>query len=305
MKKLQWILATAGTIAIVLILIVFLHHGQGDRTVSNIFIVPAGTFSPFQEMTTLEKQEGTTPVFISLDPVCQIQTGESFTITGTTNLPADQQIHIDVYEELLSIKPKPDFFSFRGNATRTMRPDGVSRWKFEVNTTGLARQKYFIEVSADSQDHSLHAGDTFYLVSPEIVMDNTILPVRTDPLDLHYPGETFMIGGNTTRSPGEELNISISSGNLLPDGKFVSRHTFTGGFVIVQPGTGGMNRWNFELNTTEYGSGAYVIDIHSADGRRIGYNILILHDLPVSTAVTSPVLVTPPPTPRQGPRIFG
>jgi hypothetical protein len=254
---------------------------------------------PSDNTTTLtpETQVETTPMFISLDPVSQIQTGESFTITGTTNLPADQQIHINVYEEPLSMKPKSGFFSFSGNATRTIS-DGVSHWKFDVNTTGLVWQKYYIGVSADGQDHDLYAGDTFYLISPEIATSNTILSVRTDPIGLHYPGETFMIGGNTTKPPGDELNISVSSGNLLPDGKFESRHTFTEGIAIVQPGTFGMNRWNFELNTTDYVSGAYIIDIHSADLQRIGYSILILHDLPVSTAGTYPVLFTPPPTPR-------
>jgi hypothetical protein len=105
------------------------------------------------------------PLFVTLDPVGRHRSGDTFTITGTTNLPEDRLIRIDIHEELLPRKPAMNstFYGLMGNATLKKGPDGITRWAFEVNATGLIPQKYFVDVSAGDPGPALSAGGTLYL----------------------------------------------------------------------------------------------------------------------------------------------
>jgi len=54
-KKWHWALGTIGIILLILILL----PGTGERSVSNLYIIPAGTFSPFHEMNVPAEQNVT------------------------------------------------------------------------------------------------------------------------------------------------------------------------------------------------------------------------------------------------------
>jgi hypothetical protein len=47
MKKMDWALGSIGFVIVCLLLILFIFHGTGEKSVSNFYLIPAGTFSPF------------------------------------------------------------------------------------------------------------------------------------------------------------------------------------------------------------------------------------------------------------------
>jgi hypothetical protein len=180
----------------------------------------------------------------------------------------------------------------------TTGQDGITRWSFDVNTSGFIPQHYYVDVSTKDHSTTALAMDIFYLISPEIANTSSILPVHLDPITSHNPGETFSIGGNTTLTTGEELNISVVSGITLQSGEFQSRTVFIKGITHVKSGKYGINRWTFNLNTTGLEAGEYLIDIHTNAGDEVGYGILVLRYLPFPTYAVAIVQFTPTPTPN-------
>jgi len=56
MKKWYWALGTIGVIIVILIIGLFILPATHERSVSNLYIIPAGTFSVFHEMNVTAEQ---------------------------------------------------------------------------------------------------------------------------------------------------------------------------------------------------------------------------------------------------------
>jgi hypothetical protein len=83
--------------------------------------------------------------FISIDPVPDHFSGESFTITGTTNLSAGEQILVDIYSPDHMSGPKGTFSSGSvGTVTVRNESGGKNSWSFTVGPSDLEPDKYTV-----------------------------------------------------------------------------------------------------------------------------------------------------------------
>lgn len=247
------------------------------------------------------------PPSITIDPISWHSVGEQFLITGTTKLPANQEIFIEVMtEDFMSLKSNPkNIFGQTGMIRITTDSDGVGRWKYQVNTSGWIPDKYLVQITSGSEEVIPQSAGHFYLISPEDATAIRHLPVTVDPVPSHYDGETFPVGGTTTLSPGEELTISIVPGSFpLMAGSPAPQNNGTMGVRVktrVESGSNGVNRWSFNLNTTGLDPATYVIDVYSPSGERAGRGVFFLDYNPGRVCRILTVPVTPPLTPSQTP----
>lgn len=272
---------------------------------------PAGEAYMYQEgPTTMPPQlcepldiSMTPPPSITIDPISWHNVGEQFLITGTTKLPANQEILIEVMtEDFMSLKSHPkNIFGQTGTVRSTTDPDGIGQWEYQVNTSGWVPDKYLVKVTPVSENVVPYFTDRFYLLSQEDATAIRQLPVTVDPVPYHYDGETFPIAGNTTLPRGQELTVSVMPGSSLRmDSAIVSQGNETVGVVgktRVESGSNGVNRWSFYLNTTDLDSTTYIIDIFSASGDRVGRGVFFLDYNPRRVCRILAVPGTPPRTP--------
>ena len=251
------------------------------------------------------------PASITIDPISLHSLGEQFLITGTTKLPANQEILIEIMtEDFMSRKSHPkNFFGQTGTVRSTTDPDGIGRWEYQVNTSGWVPDKYLVKVTPVSENVVPHFTNRFYLLSQEDATAIRQLPVTVDPVPYHYDGETFPVGGNTTLPSGQELTISIVPGLFhLNEGSPAQPDNVTKGImgkIRVEPGSHGVNRWSFYLNTSGLSSNTYFIDIISPSGERVGSSFFFLDDNPRRFCRILAVPGTPPQTPSQTPTAAG
>ncbi len=83
------------------------------------------------------------------------------------------------------------FYGLTGNATLKKGPDGITRWVFEINATGLIPQKYFVDVSA---------GDPYSVLCWEEHFISRHKDIRTSTDSLFIEGAvSWAIGKNAIR----------------------------------------------------------------------------------------------------------
>jgi WD40 repeat protein len=244
------------------------------------------------------------PPSITIDPIGWHSAGEPFLITGTTLLPADHEILIEVITaDFMSHRSQPrEFFGQTGTMRSTTGPDGVGRWEYPVNTSGWIPDRYLVQVIPVSDVVPPVTG-RFYLLSPEDATGFRHYPVTVDPVQYHYDGETFPVGGTTTLPPGEELTISLVPGSfpLMAEAPASQYNGIPGvvGKTRVEFSSNGVNRWSFNLNTTGLDPVTYVIDLYSPSGKRAGQGFFFLDYNPGRVCRILTVPVTPPLTPSQ------
>lgn len=276
---------------------------------------PAGEAYMFQAGPTTIPSEMCEPLdisrtpqpSISIDPIGWRSTGEQFLITGTTLLPADQEILVKVMTaDFMSHKAVPlDFFGQTGTIRSTTESNGIGRWEFTVNTSGWVPDKYLIQITPLAGNGSFGFISYFYLLSPDEALAIRQLPVTVDPVPYHHESDTFLIGGNTTLPVGQELAIFVKPGSFslrtesAPEQNNLNRGVT--GKTRVEPGTHGINRWSFNLNTTDLDSTTYIIDIFSPSGELMGKGVFFLDYNPGRICRILTVPVTPVLTPAQIP----
>ncbi len=144
---------------------------------------------------------------------------------------------------------------------------------------------------------SQNIDDTFatysFYISPPTAFIN--------PIGDHYAGDTFTISGSTNLAAGDELMVEIVSSSFKPTEKTQSGE-FSGssGIVNVVTGTGGYNRWSFDVDTATFKPDEYIVKVSGIlqDVRASTY-FTVLSGLPPEapiTTVTQP-LTTDVPTP--------
>jgi trimeric autotransporter adhesin len=87
---------------------------------------------------------------ITIDPIEDRQTGDIFTITGTTNLAPGDEILIDITSSSFGPAGKNlsnEFSGTSGTATVRNDRDGLNSWSFPVNATTFVPDEYIVQAS--------------------------------------------------------------------------------------------------------------------------------------------------------------
>ncbi|HNX17027.1 MAG TPA: hypothetical protein PKM50_01710 [Methanoregula sp.] len=81
-----------------------------------------------------------------------------------------------------------------------------------------------------------------------------------------YPGDKFTITGTTNLAAGDNLMVDIYSSSFAPTSKTQSSG-FSGvsGMVKVVSGSGGMNSWSFDVDTTSFIPDEYIVKVSAVE----------------------------------------
>ncbi|HXX55165.1 MAG TPA: hypothetical protein VEI81_03640 [Methanoregula sp.] len=83
-----------------------------------------------------------------------------------------------------------------------------------------------------------------------------------DPIADHVVGDKFTISGDTNLVSGDALSVTVTSSSFAPTSKSQSGE-FSGasGVVKVAPGTNGLNRWSFDVDTSAWKPDEYIVTV--------------------------------------------
>jgi hypothetical protein len=87
--------------------------------------------------------------YISIDPVADHVSGEPFTITGTTNMSAGEEILVEIYSPDRMLGPKGTLYSGSVGTVKILKGnDGTNSWSYAVTPSDLKPDKYSVVVSS-------------------------------------------------------------------------------------------------------------------------------------------------------------
>jgi trimeric autotransporter adhesin len=148
---------------------------------------------------------------------------------------------------------------------------------------------------------SQNIDDTFttysFFVTPPTALIN--------PVSDHAVGDKFTISGSTNLAVGDQLMVEITSSSFRPTQKSVGGE-FSGasGQVTVVPGTGGYNRWSYDVDASGFKPDEYIVKVSGMTIDVTGsttFNILPKQSTTPATLVATPLVTTIIPTPTTAP----
>jgi hypothetical protein len=129
------------------------------------------------------------PPATAIDPIGDHIAGDSFTITGSTNLAAGDALMVDVISSSFKPTSKAQSGEFSGSSgsVYVQKGTGYNRWAFPVDASGWKPDEYIVTVSAVSRDVS--ASTTFVLgaYSPETPAAETTSVAATSATSMATP----------------------------------------------------------------------------------------------------------------------
>jgi hypothetical protein len=139
---------------------------------------------------------------------------------------------------------------------------------------------------------SQNIDDTFatysFFISPPAAFIN--------PVGDQYVGDQFTLSGSTNLATGDELMVEVISSSFKPTDKSQSGE-FSGisGVVKVVPGSGGYNRWSFDIDTTTFKPDEYIVRVSGIvqDVTASTYFTLLEGPRPVTSTATVTATGTP------------
>jgi hypothetical protein len=157
----------------------------------------------------------TVPFFVDepvslIDPIGNHSIGDTFTITGSTNLAVGDNLLVEIYSSSFGPTHKLQSGEFSGSTgTVTVGPgiNGYNAWSFYVDTSSYKADEYLVKVSGVSQD--VVASTTFTVTERKSPAITTISPVFTPatPLSNATPVTTPPTQPPVTQSPLSGMGI--------------------------------------------------------------------------------------------------
>jgi hypothetical protein len=251
-------------------------HGSRDDTIRLSLVERAVTEDARDELPIILEKK---PYDISLDPVADKHVGDMFTVTGTTNLPAGDEMEVIVSSMINGSS------MIRGTVTIMKGSNGMNTTSFTVDTAGFPPVKYEkYLVSEDYQRGRISVtGSTGFKTStyPSGPYFIRITPCpafqHIDPYDILHPVDrncTFT--GTTNLSAGDDVFWEVRP--IPAAGMAVlSERTIINGTTKVTKGEAGLNQTSFTVNSSVFlGCGGFLIteDGQLKDGH--GYDLLFL-----------------------------
>ncbi|MFA5269439.1 MAG: hypothetical protein WC379_15845 [Methanoregula sp.] len=219
------------------------------------------------------------PYDISLDPVADKHVGDMFTVTGTTSLPAGDELEVVVSSMINGSS------MIRGNVTIRNGSNGVNTTTFNVDTSGFPRVEYDkYLVSEDYHRGRISvSGSTGFKTSthPSSPYFIRITPCpafeHIDPYDILHPVDSnCTFRGTTNLSAGNDVSWEVRP---IPAAGLavLSERTTINGTTKVTKGEAGLNQTSFTVNASVFrGCGGFLIteDGQLKDGH--GYDLLFI-----------------------------
>ena len=145
--------------------------------------------------------------------------------------------------------------------------------------------------------NSQNIDDTFATYSFFISPPNAFI----NPIGDHYVGDSFTISGATNLAPGDDLMVEITSSSFRPTGKSEgSEFSGASGKVNVVEGSGGYNRWSFDVDATNFKPDEYIVKVYGITQDVTGstyFNIINRPPAtPATTVLTTQAVTTVPTT---------
>lgn len=218
--------------------------------------------------------------FISVDPIGDMNTGDSGIITGTTSLPAGSSILVEVYPASLEtgsgMTTDPEtgtvygIFSGATGIVKVVKGPGNSNtWSLPLETTSFQPGEYTVTVDSLSDDISqgdftkgdITGATRFDLLqnsAPESAGGQFIL---IDSVGDKNTGDKFTITGTTNLAAGTKVLLQIYAASYEMDNVRSGNGEFTGavGIVNVTRSTGDVNIWSMDLDTTTFHPREYFV----------------------------------------------
>ncbi len=265
-------------------------------------ILLTGSFSVFSSAT--------------IDPIPDHAAGDLVAITGTTTHMAGTVLELDI----IAISPA-DGTNPRVAVSDAfiVRSGGMANtWSAALDTTAIPPGEYLVNAYwiNETEKSDILATSRFRLTGTNPVPTGTpgtgdLQPrqIGINPPDTLWRGEKLLVTGTTSLPEGTELiYLVIPQSNtavFTVDSKTGNREVREGptrsGVIRVLPGTGGVNRWSFAGDSSEFIPGEYliIVTLESISPEKIGLQSpfdtasLIVKEAILNNA-TSPVMDASP-----------
>lgn len=251
----------AGIISAIILVIMF------------IGILLTGSFSVFSTAT--------------IDPIPDHAAGDLVAIMGTTNRMAGTVLELDI----IAVSPENGTDPRMGSTDAfIVRGGGMSNtWSGALDTSSMPPGEYLVNAYwiNETEKSNILATSRFRLTGTKPVptgspVTGELQPryIRIKPPGTLWRGEQLLVTGTTSLPEGTELiYLVIQQSNTSvftvdpKTGDRVVREGFTrSGIISVLPGTDGVNRWSFAVDSTEFIPSDYfiIVTLESISPEKIG-----------------------------------
>jgi hypothetical protein len=236
-------------------------------------ILLTGSFSVFSQVV--------------IDPIPDHAAGDLVVITGTTNLMAGTRLELDIIDVSSPHGTKPrvggtDAFIVRGGGM-------ANTWSGALDTSAIPPGEYLVKAYwvNETVRSDLLATSPLRLTgmkpvpteSPGTGTNQTVY-ITVNPPGTISRGEKILVTGTTSLPEDTGLLYTVIQQSNTSDftvdpktGKQEVRGGFTrSGLIDVLPGTGGVNRWSFALDSTEFIPDQYkvIVTLDNISAEKIG-----------------------------------
>ena len=212
--------------------------------------------------------------WIRIDPIKDFKTDSTFNIsgstmlniTGTTDIPSGELLHLSILEENRSRSVIRTDIPIQSNNS------GPNIFSYNYNMKGNSPGQYRVALKSDATPRGEY-------VSFAITTDTPYLKwIQMNPLGKVKSGGSLLVSGTTDLPAGGEImvqaRIDSHSCTIATPDRFGAR-TLCGGscrntgsqeIIRIAEGTGGINIWNSSVNTSDWCFGeGYVIGAYAVN----------------------------------------
>ncbi|AGB03094.1 hypothetical protein [Methanoregula formicica] len=245
--------------------------------------------------------------YIHLDKIVNRSAGNLFLVTGTTSLPVGTEVLWQVTPTALSTDPNQTgtFSGMMANSQVTRGQGMANRVTFAMDSYALQPAEYNVSVSISAGD--LDAGDfrpgelsasRFFTLNAGAGTGNGMEYISVDPVSDKNQGDKFTITGTTSLPAGKELQVEVYASSFESHMSDTGEFSGAVGGVDVVAGTGGINTWSMDLDTTSFVPMEYLVNVSVFTGDvskgdfstsgPVGRTTFMLHPAPATSASPGP-----------------
>jgi hypothetical protein len=224
---------------------------------------------------------------VTIDPIPDHAAGDLVAITGTTNHMAGTMLEL----ELITVSPANETNPRVGGTDAFIaRGGGMSNtWSAALDTSAIPPGEYLVNAywMNETVRSNLLATSRLRLTGTKPIPTGApatgdLLPrqIRINPPGTLWRGEKLQVTGTTSLPEGTELVYLVipqsNTGLFTVDVKTGNRELKEGltrsGVIRVLPGTAGVNRWSFEVDSTEFipSESMIIVTLESISPEKIG-----------------------------------